>query len=260
MLKRNFYILSVLIVLFITPAFSDAVESFYTVQAGSHADMKAAEEQFNYLAQSLKGKDLEYLRLEKIGRYHSVRVGKFDTRAPAEALLARNRSHFETSAIMKAYYLEDRILKSLTSSAPVITPVATQEKPLEKTGMKTTTTAVSKPPEEKTAPGRDIFEAISGKVSDKKYDDAIDIIKTNLSKWPDNSELNGWSGAVYLKLNHPSEALKFFTQALALSPDVSDYPNGIGYRLFFLDKSDGAIDEFNKAVKLGPKHIDALTG
>ncbi len=255
MLKRNFHILFVLIVLFITPAFSDAVESFYTVQAGSHTDMKGAEQQFDYLAQSLKGKDLDYLRVEKIGRYYSVRVGKFGNRAPAETLLKKNSAYLETSAVMKAYYIKDRILKSFTSSAPVKTPVSTQAKP-----PKTTTTTASKPPEKKTAPGREIFTTISGKIADKKYNDAINFIKTNLSIWPDNSELNGWYGAVYLKLNNPSKALKYFKKASALSPDVSDYHNGTGYSLFFLDKSVEAINEFNKAVKLEPKHVDALTG
>ena len=261
MLKRKFHILSVLIILFITPAFSDAAQSFYTVQAGSHTDMKGAENQFDDLAQSLKGKDLDYLRVEKIGRYFSVRVGKFDTRAPAEVLLKKNSSHLESSAVMKAYYIEDRILKSLTSSAPVKTQVSTQTKPPKTTGTnKTASTAVTKSPEIKTPPGRVIFTAISGKIADKKYNDALNLIKTNLSKWPDNSELNGWYGAVYLKLNKPSEALKYFKKASALSPDVSDYHNGIGYSLFFMDKSGEAINEFNKAVKLEPKHVDALTG
>lgn len=261
MLRRNNTFLFVLFLcLFILPASSYSTQSIYTIQSGSFITLPPAEKEFNRVAQTLDRKDLDFLRIEKIGKYFSVRLGKFDNRVPAEKLLRANRAHIGSAVVMKAYFKNERIVKSYSGDALSVTKSPAPEAIPRDTNLQVDKDVNKAPHREKTGPGRELFESISGKVNKRNYGDALKIIKTNLSKWPDSPELNGWYGAVLLKLNKPSKALTQLKKASALSPDSPDYHNGIGYCLFFLNKFNEAVSEFQKAVKLAPEHVDALTG
>jgi hypothetical protein len=58
---------------------------FYTIQTGSFIDVERARKQFDSVMQGLFEKD--YLRIEMIGKFYSVRLGKFRKYAGAEKLL-----------------------------------------------------------------------------------------------------------------------------------------------------------------------------
>lgn len=83
----------------------------YTIQTGSFIGMKYAGKQFNYLVKSLNKKRLDYLRIERIGRYNAVRLGKFDSHAAAEKFLRANKSHLSKAIILDAYIKDERIKK-----------------------------------------------------------------------------------------------------------------------------------------------------
>jgi hypothetical protein len=83
----------------------------YTIQTGSFISMKYAGKQFNYLVKSLNKKRLDYLRIERIGRYNAVRLGKFDSHAAAEKFFRANKSHLSKAIILDAYIKDERIKK-----------------------------------------------------------------------------------------------------------------------------------------------------
>jgi hypothetical protein len=83
----------------------------YTIQTGSFVGMKYAGKQFNSLVKSLNKKGLAYLRIEKIGRYNAVRLGKFDNHAAAEKFFRANKSHLSKAIILDAYIKDERIKK-----------------------------------------------------------------------------------------------------------------------------------------------------
>jgi hypothetical protein len=83
----------------------------YTIQTGSFISMEYAGNQFNYLVKSLNKKGLDYLRIERIGKYNAVRLGKFDSHAAAEKFLHANKSRLSKAIILDAYIKDERIKK-----------------------------------------------------------------------------------------------------------------------------------------------------
>ena len=85
-------------------------ESVYTIQTGSFKDSQRAEMQFRIIKQSLEGTALQALRIEKIGRFYAVRIGRFASPADAEQFLRKHEPSLEGSLVMKAYFIDERIL------------------------------------------------------------------------------------------------------------------------------------------------------
>ena len=85
-------------------------ESVYTIQTGSFKDSQRAEMQFRIIKQSLEGTALQALRIEKIGRFYAVRIGRFAIPADAEQFLRKHEPSLEGSLVMKAYFIDERIL------------------------------------------------------------------------------------------------------------------------------------------------------
>lgn len=242
------------------PLTSYAAQTIYTIQTGSFDAVEPAQNQFDSIAQALNEKQLDYLRIEKIGNFYSVRLGKFENNAAAERFLEEVKPYLPTAIVRDAYFIEDRIVKIYKPSLERKPKV--EEKPLPSAVPdKIKPPLAEKPVEAKIAePLEKQIKIISELVDKKDYEKALEVIKTEIEARPENPEINGWYGAVLLKMKHPSDALTYLQKAAELSPQVSDYHNGVGYCLFYLNKFNEAINEFTKAVTLDPAHIDALTG
>jgi tetratricopeptide (TPR) repeat protein len=271
---------------------SYAVELVYSIQTGSFTDLSSAEKQFNLLKKGLKGKDADFLRVEKIGKFYSVRIGKFDDRSSAEALRKSALAVVSSAITMDVYFKEDRIVKIIERPSPeVSTPPGTApeeqeavpkiEEPVKqaaipeaaKTSIKETipeaevpveeiiTAAVPKP-EAKHELGtfKIRLREISTMVNNGNYDEALEMIISEMDNRPDTPELIGWYGVVLLKKDDPEQALQYFTKASELSPMMTDYHNGGGYCLYYLERFDEALEAFNRAISLEPENSDAITG
>ncbi len=84
--------------------------TIYTIQTGSMIRITDAQKQFNSISRLLNKKELDFLRVEKIGDYYTVRLGKFEDYAAAENLLKTVESRLSTAIIMKAYFKNERIV------------------------------------------------------------------------------------------------------------------------------------------------------
>jgi hypothetical protein len=87
----------------------------YTIQAGSFNDMDSAWKLYDSIMNKLYQKDLAYLRIEKVGQYYAVRIGKFRDQRHAKIFHDNIKSQLSTSRMMKAYIKKER-LKMLYSS------------------------------------------------------------------------------------------------------------------------------------------------
>ncbi len=83
----------------------------YTIQIESRIRIEDAQKQFNSILQSLDKKALNLLRIEKIGKYHALRLGKFEGSATAEKFLQAINPQLPTAVILKAYIKNERIIK-----------------------------------------------------------------------------------------------------------------------------------------------------
>ncbi len=248
----------ILTVLLILPITSDASRLFHTLQTGSFTSIAPAEKQFNSIVQKLDEKELDKLRIEKIGRYYSVRLGQFVDSAAASVFLESIKDRLHGAAVMTAYIKEERIKKSYTGSLP------NKKQPVKEIKLQSTQKAAPGPATtdkaESTVTPTVKIEEIAALVERADYNAALEIIVKEIATQPMHPELNAWYGMVMLKKEQPLEALKYLKKAAELSPDISDYHNGLGYSLFLLSKYDDAINAFRQAVQLDPGHPDAITG
>jgi len=87
----------------------------YTIQAGSFKDLDTARKLYDSILNELNKEDLAYLRIEKVGQYYAVRIGKFGEQRHAKIFHKKTGSHLSTARMMKAYIKEERI-KQMHSS------------------------------------------------------------------------------------------------------------------------------------------------
>ncbi|MCK5343229.1 MAG: SPOR domain-containing protein, partial [Candidatus Heimdallarchaeota archaeon] len=248
------------------PLNSYAPESIYTIQTGSFQSITAARKQYDSYIQLFKDNEIDHFRIEKIGQYHSVRLGKFDKRDEAEKYLTSIKERLKSYLVMKAYYKEERIeelyvssktgmdspkivASSITKPLPVSVQPRVAEKDLDKVDRKSDAN-----------PGEKEIEATSALVEKKRDKDALEAIKTKLAVRPEDPEINGRYGTMLFRLKQPGEAIPYLRKAAELSPEVPEYHISIGYCYILLSKFNEAVDEFNRAVTISPSHVGALAG
>ena len=267
--KTRIQILRILILLSLLlclPLTSYASQLIYTIQAGSFLLIDNAQEQFNFLVQLINEKEIDHLRIEKIGKFYSVRLGKFDKRYEAEKSLKSMKERYASFLIMKAYYKEERIEKIYTltktetdASQTIVEPperplpVNIQPRVAEKVVIN-----LDKKTDENT--GEKEIEATSEKVEKKKDEDVLAAMKAKLTVRPEDPDMNGRYGTILFRLKQPEEAIPYLRKAAELSPGVPDYHISIGYCFIMLSRFNEAVDEFNRAVTMSPSHVGALTG
>lgn len=82
----------------------------YTIQTGSHTKKASAEKEFNSIQQALNKKEHDFLRIEKIGKFYAVRLGKFDNYNNTEKFYKAIKPRLSTALILKTYYINNRII------------------------------------------------------------------------------------------------------------------------------------------------------
>ena len=85
--------------------------SNYAIQIGSFVHLEEAQKQFDLMLQTLKGKKFSFLRIEKIGKYYTVRIGKFSDSNEAKQFIVEAIPDFSNAEILKAYIKKARIIK-----------------------------------------------------------------------------------------------------------------------------------------------------
>ena len=113
---KNFILLAFIIIL--TAKAQAAEPLYYTVQAAAYKRLPAAERGYNLLSSALNIDDHHELRLEKVGKYFTLRLGRFQQAHNGQVLLAHVRRSFRRAYICKAHILPSRIVKA----APIISP------------------------------------------------------------------------------------------------------------------------------------------
>ncbi len=88
-----------------------ASQLVYTIQTGSYTIKAHAEKQVNFLLQSLNKKDLDFLRIEKTGKYYTVRLGKFENYAAAKKFIQEVKLGLPEAVILKAVIKNERIIR-----------------------------------------------------------------------------------------------------------------------------------------------------
>jgi len=83
----------------------------YTIQTGSFLEIERAQKQFDSVVQVLNAKEIDYLRIEKVGNYYTVRLGKFLDYASVEGVLQDIKPQISEAVILKAHIKNERLIR-----------------------------------------------------------------------------------------------------------------------------------------------------
>lgn len=86
-------------------------KSIYSIQTGSFTELTRASQQFGFVVEKLNKKELGFLRIEKIGNYYSVRLGKFDDYVAAKRFMHEIIPGIFDAIILNVNIEDDRIIK-----------------------------------------------------------------------------------------------------------------------------------------------------
>ena len=93
-----------------------ASQTIYTIQIGSFIEIERAQKQFDFIAQGLDEKELDYLRIEKIGKFYTIRLGKYEDSLYAEKFLMTVKPHLPAAIVLNAYIKDKRIIRLYNDS------------------------------------------------------------------------------------------------------------------------------------------------
>jgi hypothetical protein len=82
----------------------------FTVQAGSYCNRFLAEIKYKSIIHNMNAADLDNLRIEKVGDYYTVRLGRFDHYVTAMKFLNAMNSKLSSAIVLKAYIKNERIV------------------------------------------------------------------------------------------------------------------------------------------------------
>ncbi len=200
------------------PLMSYASQLIYTIQTGSFASIAAAQKQFDFIVQRLDEKELDYLRIEKVGKFYSVRLEKFENRVIAKKFLKTIKSRLSTAIILKAYIKNERVIRLYTGLSSVV-----ENRVKEK--------SLSRP----------LLDEIKPRITEK----ADKKIKTEISAVAHEKK-----GDIYEKEGRDFLAIEEYRQAVKQGINHPDLFRKLAITLYNLGLVDDAIVEMEKAVKL----------
>jgi tetratricopeptide (TPR) repeat protein len=266
MQKNNFYkwmtsFLLGAVMLFCLSQFSYAAQLYHTISISSFQKIAPAQKQFDSITNKLQDQELDHLRIEKVGKFYCVRLGKFDSRASADKFHNSVKTNLPKATVMKAYIKDERIVKiyaDITSTDSTGEKVESEAVP-EPEQEKQEITLKAQQPESASTLEKNLAR-VPSLINNKDVKTALDMLESEITLHPEHPELNAWLGIVHLKMDQPAESLEYLEKAVDLSPGIPDYHNSLGYSLLFLEQFDKAIGEFNVAIRLDPGYYDSLTG
>lgn len=88
---------------------SDKSQTIYTIQTSSFLTFDRAQNEFNSLMELLTKKYCSFLRVEKVGTYYTVRLGKFESYNSAENFIASLTPKMPNALIQKTILNYDRL-------------------------------------------------------------------------------------------------------------------------------------------------------
>ncbi|MBI4689178.1 MAG: tetratricopeptide repeat protein [Nitrospirae bacterium] len=239
---------------------SPALEEYYTLNIKNFTLLEQAANEFNALTKKMNEKDLDGLRIEKIGRYFSVRLGRFRDYASAKELLNNAGDTISEAVILKESRAEEQVISSYekTPLPPIV--IIEQSGNIEGAGDVEKNQRL-----EAEIQKREIellIKDVSTQYGKEEYGKAAELLRKGIGKWPANPDIYAWYGATLLNMKYAETALQQYRKAVEISPDVPDYHAGVGLSLIniYMDRAKESIDAFQKALQIDPNNISALEG
>ncbi len=86
----------------------------------------------------------------------------------------------------------------------------------------------------------------------------VNALKTVAEREPKNATPRAQLGNLYFDAERYDEAIKWYGQALALSPTDVNVSTDLGVSYYYSNLPDKALEQFDRSLKLDPKHAKTL--
>jgi tetratricopeptide (TPR) repeat protein len=86
----------------------------------------------------------------------------------------------------------------------------------------------------------------------------VAAFKTVAEKEPKNPLPRVGLGNMYFDAARYDEAIKWYSEALKLSPKDADISTDLGYAYFAINEPDRALEQFDRSLTMNPKHLKTL--
>lgn len=235
------------------PARAGVYDLIYTIQAGCHEDMETARKHYYTLVNELAREDIDFLRIEEIGRSYCVRIGKFTEIDQAKEFHLSIKPIISSSMVLQAYVLDERVRKMFFKP-----PKADESVP-------------EGPPSSGSQSGRTI-ETMSGEdrrpaktghekrgdmyVKEKRLLSAAEEYRLAITDDPDNAELTWKLSKLFYELQLLNDAFKFMQKAINLSPGNVVWRTRLGILYYDNGWLDESEEQFAMVLEINPEEPD----
>ena len=266
----NFKCFFVVILTILLPLVSFSSELFYTIQSGSFPDIKHARRHFDSILERLHEKDLSYLRIEKVGGFYSVRIGRFEDYDTAEKLLKANESQLYKAMILKAYIKDERIVAlhgtaALSESGEVDKDSLSKNFRTQNTEHRAQTADTAYLSGKETMEG-DLLSSINNMEINFSHDvehgdygkhkKAAELFERAVEIDPDSAEAHYNLGVAYGNLGMFQKAVKAYKRAVDLDPGHEKAYCNLGIVYEEAGNYEEAIEVYDKAIRMNPGSVD----
>ena len=112
---------------------------------------------------------------------------------------------------------------------------------------------------ESSKPGAEEFAKARKKVKNEEYEAAIPLLEKSLKKDPSNADALNYLGYSHRKLGHTEKALDYYQQALALEPKhrgANEYLGELYLELKQLDKAEERLKVLSTACNACEEYVE----
>lgn len=236
----------------IFPLAASSSQLIYTIQTGSFTRVATAQKQFDELIQKISAEDLEFLRIEKIGSYYSLRVGKFKERAGSEEVYKKIKAEMPDAIIMDAYIKDKRIVRLYTVPSGGDKQAKFDESALDIRKDKIAAEVAEAEGHKKIKPNNERMGDMYAK--DGLYLLAIDEYQEAVYKRP---ILRRKLAALLYDMGFVNEAIAEMEKVVEASPDTYTFRMQLGTFYLAKDRPEKAKEQFMAAVEINPGVADA---
>ncbi|MBC8412221.1 MAG: peptidylprolyl isomerase [Nitrospira sp.] len=242
------------IILLVQASPSHGGDLIYTLQAASFPSELYAQQQYDLLASRLNNSEHQHLRIEKVGRFYSVRIGGFSNKKSADSFADAIRPKVGQLLVIKAYIKKDRIIRQYPDPAHIDSggaPDARAEKKVLKEPALSVTTAISE----------EVFDETAAMMHQAKGDIYWELSRTFMA-------MEEYEQAIRFGLKHPDffrqyakllflngyirEAIIQMEKAVQMRSDFDAFRIDLGILYLADRKLEKAQAEFVSALELNP--------
>lgn len=246
--------LTLYVLLLFLPPVSHSSQLFYTIQTGSFTGVSAAHKQFNSIVRELSSKQLDHLRIEKVGAFYCVRLGTFESYSAAKKFHKSIKTWTFKSIVMEAYIKDERIIKVYTASLPPGKD-SSEEKPYSSPLKGKLKSSITEMAEDKTK------TEISASSHEKKGDKyvaaesfflAIEEYRQAINQGINHPNLFRKLSSILYKTGFVDEAIVEMEKAVSLLPRADILRIELGVLYFARERLEKAKEQFSVALKNNP--------